>query len=386
MISRRHFLGTLAAAVGARGTMSGLSTALVSGAAHTVPKQIKMFAIDFNWLTKDGKRTWAPPGHWADASPEAHVQWCKDLGANVIHSFAVSCNGYAWYEGGIVPPQPGLKYDFFPEVIRLARKQNMMVTSYYCIGANVKWGLEHPDLTYGTPTTWAIPLTDQYLDFFTKLLADGMKKTGMEVCTLDWLWSPNRKLRTKGWLEADKKLFTQLTGTRFPASGVPSDDDVLAYERLAIDRCWRRIRETRDQTDRNCLLSLWVYDAKQPSIAGSKIFQEIDWFINENPSAQIMDYIKQRVRKQARLIQNEGGWREHDAKAYFSDPKHRSADLCGFAEPRDNGVPLPVSEYLGKPIDAFNRHDILAANDYNIAVMARVYRGLAMDAVIPQKS
>jgi hypothetical protein len=27
-------------------------------------------------------------------------------------SFAVSCNGYAWYKNGIVPEQPGLKHNF----------------------------------------------------------------------------------------------------------------------------------------------------------------------------------------------------------------------------------------------------------------------------------
>ena len=34
------------------------------------------------------------------------------LGCNIIQSFAVSCDGYGWYNNGIVPEQHGLKYDF----------------------------------------------------------------------------------------------------------------------------------------------------------------------------------------------------------------------------------------------------------------------------------
>ena len=75
---------------------------------------IKAFCIDFNWGPK-GINGFAGPGVWADASPADHVRWYEGLGANVIQTFAVSCNGYAWYKGGIVPPQPGLKHDFLTD-------------------------------------------------------------------------------------------------------------------------------------------------------------------------------------------------------------------------------------------------------------------------------
>jgi lysophospholipase L1-like esterase len=57
---------------------------------------IKAFCIDFNWGPK-GINGFAGPGVWADASPEDQVRWYEGLGANVIQTFAVSCNGYAWY-------------------------------------------------------------------------------------------------------------------------------------------------------------------------------------------------------------------------------------------------------------------------------------------------
>src|SRR5208337_57289 len=112
MITRRRFLERVASAARAAGMMGAASVASVASKRLAVPSQIKAFCIDFNWL--NGK--FAPPGHWAEASPAEHVAWYQGLGANVIQTFAVSCNGYAWYKGGPVPAQPGLKHNFLPEV------------------------------------------------------------------------------------------------------------------------------------------------------------------------------------------------------------------------------------------------------------------------------
>ena len=393
MTNRRNFLAGLAGAAGAASLMSDLRVSAAAGKHRDTPKQIKMFNIDLNW---SGDK-FAPPGHWADVSPEDHVRWCADLGSNVIHSYTVTCNGYAWYKGGIVPPQPGLKHDFFPEVMRLAHKRNMLVTGYYCVGANAKWGGEHPDQSYGTPPSAHIPLTDVYLDYFCASIADGMKKTGMDVCTLDWIWNPggqgavhtpSGEPHDKAWIDAEKKLFTQLTGLRFPAAGVPSGEDKLTYERLAIERAWQRIRETRDRTDRNCLLAIWMNHPDRPTIAGSKIFEEVDWYINENPKPDRLELARGRAREETRMIQNLSGWANHDAKAYLSDPKYSNFDMSAFAEPRANGLLPPVAEYLSRPIDSFkgDDKDRIAASDYNISALARFFRGLPMDTVIPPKA
>jgi hypothetical protein len=390
-MNRREFLGSLTAAAAAKQIITGAGMAASAGKHSNVPPQIKMFNIDLNW--SDDR--FVPPGQWANTSPAEHVQWCADLGANVIHSYTVSCNGYAWYKGGFVPPQPGLTHDFFPEVIRLAHKKNMLVTGYFCVGANTKWGMEHPDLSYGTPSTIHIPLTGRYLDYLTRSIADALEKTGMDICAIDWIWNPGAhgtvynpdgQPREKEWLKAEKQLFTELTGLRFPAIGLPDREDTLVYERLAIDRCWERIRETRDRTDPNCILCMWMNHADAPTVAGSKIFKEVDWFINENPNPKLLELARGRTGKNTRLIQNLCGWANHDAKAYLTDPKHRSFDLCGFAEPGANGLLAPVAEYLSKPVDAFKGEGRLAANDYNIAALSRFYRGLPMDTVIPLKA
>src|SRR3989339_571902 len=123
---------------------------------------IKAYDIDFNW-GEGGPNGFAAPGLWADADPAAHVEWYASLGCNVIQSFAVSCNGYAWYKNGIVPEQPGLKHDFLTEMVKMGHKKNMKVFGYFCVGANNKWEEDHPDLCYQMDGQ-QIPFTTLYID------------------------------------------------------------------------------------------------------------------------------------------------------------------------------------------------------------------------------
>lgn len=62
---------------------------------------IRAYNIDYNWDQNGGYiNSFAKLGLWADADPEELMEWYKDLGCNAVHSFAVSCNGYAWYKNG----------------------------------------------------------------------------------------------------------------------------------------------------------------------------------------------------------------------------------------------------------------------------------------------
>jgi hypothetical protein len=348
------------------------------GAGPQTPKQIKAFNVDFNWY----KGVFAPPGHWADASPEEHVRWYEALGANTIQTFCLSCNGWAWYKGGFVPPQPGLKHDFLTEVVRLGHKRKMLVTGYFCAGANSKWGQDHPELSYGAPgNTYHIPFTDEYLDYLSRAMEDAIRRTGIDGYMIDWIWNPSSKARAKGWIEAEKKLFAQLTGEPFPASGVPSKEDQLAYERRAIERCWERIRDTRDHADKRCAIWLSCSRLNDPSVVDSKLLRECDWVMNEAPGRDLLEATRRMVGDKTRLIQNMVGWATHDAKTFLADPANRVLDAYGFAEPRDNSLPLPVGEYLSKPVDAFAGKSHMEVNDRNIAALARFYRGMDMEAV-----
>ncbi|MCZ7635266.1 MAG: hypothetical protein M5U12_03945 [Verrucomicrobia bacterium] len=69
------------------------------------------------------------------------------LGTDVIQTFAVSCNGCAWYQGGTILPHPGLNHDFLPERVRVGHDRQMQVIGYFSLGANTRWGAAHPTLS-----------------------------------------------------------------------------------------------------------------------------------------------------------------------------------------------------------------------------------------------
>lgn len=176
--------------------MKSLSLAVLMvlfiGSGCQNPEQIKAFCLDVNWRiktdrSKDHLNNFAPPGAWSDLDPAAHVAWCKELGANVIQSFAVSCNGYAWYKGGKIPEQPGLETDFLPELVKLGRKENMKVFGYFCVGSNTRWGLENPELSYETPNRPHIPFTKSYNRFLSESIKEALLVTDMDGFMIDWL-------------------------------------------------------------------------------------------------------------------------------------------------------------------------------------------------------
>ena len=391
--SRRGFFRTTAAGI-------GCAALGVSGCGHgnepfpgetgggriSVPDPIKAFCVDFNWLF-EGQEGWpnrfAKPGHWADASPQEHVAWYKALGANVLQTFAVSCNGYAWYKDGFVPPQPGLQHDFLKEVVRLGHREDLMVMAYFCAGANTKWAMDHPELSYGTPSTLHIPFTDEYLDYLGASIKDAVSKTGIDGFMIDWVWNPRDELRSDGWIEAEKKLYTQLTGENFPATGEPADEDKLQYEHQAIDRCWRRVQEAAKTTRPDCVIWLSCNNITDPTVVDSRMLREVDWLMNEAPTEEYFDAGKKMMGADGRLIQCLVGWAEHDARSYLAELKAKKRDLYGFALPGDTSLPLPIEECLSKPIESFTGDDLVSANDRNIAALARFYNDLPLDTVKP---
>lgn len=378
MLTRRALLKGLMIAAGIPGAATSVRVSARPAEITTASKQIKAFCIDFNWVQKNGVGVFAPPGHWANASPEEHVRWYEGIGANVIQTFAVSCNGYAWYKHGFMPPQPGLKYDFLQGVARLSHNRGLLTMGYFCVGANSKWGKDHPGLSYGAPYVPHIPFTDQYLDYLCKSIEDAIRKTGMDGTMLDWVWNPSEKLRAKGWLPAEQSLFTKLTGEPFPRKGSPPAAEVLEYERKAIDRCWARIKECRDRTNPKCILWLTVNNMADRSIHNSPMLKQVDWLMNESPDMKLYRLGRQMARPETRMIQNLVGWSTDNAERFLTDPRNRQLNLYGFAMPRANSLPLPVKDYLSQPLNSFTAQGVFSINDKNIAALARFYRGLPL--------
>jgi alpha-L-fucosidase len=361
-------------------TLRKVGELIRSGA--TLPEPLRAFCVDFNW-GPGGTNGFAPPGLWADADPAKHVAWYEALGANVVQTFAVSCNGYAWYKGGAIPAQPGLKSDFLPDVVKLGHAKKMQVMGYFCVGANTRWGAEHPDLSYGTPSAYHLPFTDEYLDYLAGAIEEGLTKSGMDGFMVDWVWNPADKVRGGKWLAAEKKLYEQLTGQPFPGEDTLTPAAKLAYERKALDRCWERIRTTAKRVKPSCVIWLSCNAVHDPSIAGSKLLKEVDWVMDESGHPEALRGVASMFGPQTRQLLCVVGWGDrHDARKICTDAANADYGIYGFARPSHDSLPLPIETYLKPPLESF------AGNDRNIAILAHVFNGkpLPPPAALPIKA
>lgn len=344
-------------------------------AAARIPeiKDIKAYCLDFNW---GGRRSFARPGSWCNSDPAQHVAWYKTMGVNVIQTFAVSCNGYAWYKNGFVPEQPGLKHNFLPEVVRLGHKEGMLVFGYFCIASNPKWAKDHPDLSYGAPATYHIPYTDEYLAYLAASIGDAVKKTGMDGFMIDWVWQPKRQSTKGQWLECEKKLYAQLVGEPFPGEDKLSKEQDTDYSRKAIDRCWKAIRKAAKDANPNCIVWLTSNNTMHPHAVNSDMYREADWLMNESGDMKRVNSVKKMIGNHTRLITCLARWNGQDATKVVPEALKAGVGLYGFTKPRKHGSGLvPLEGILSRPVSE------LKGDDRNIAVLARAYSGVSVDAV-----
>jgi hypothetical protein len=340
-------------------------------------ESIRAYDIDFNW-GEGGPNGFAAPGLWADADPVAHVNWYADLGCNVIQSFAVSCNGYAWYKNGIVPEQPGLVHDFLTEQVILAHKKNIRVFGYFCAGSNTRWGLENPDLSYGVPSSPHIPYTTKYLDFLCASIKDAIEKTDMDGVFIDWVWNPGATMEPYPplkWLDCEKVMYGELMGEPFPGKEMISPELELQFRRKAIDRCWKRIRETVKSTKPDCLIWLTSCQLTSRDISGSDMLKEADWILNEAGDIATTGYVRSMLGSHTKLVTCLANWNGQDPSVVIPAAITDKVGLYGFTRPVAGSMMPPVDYYLSNPVDS------LKGDEKNIALLARAFNDLPLDYV-----
>ena len=335
---------------------------------------IQAFNIDFNW-GDGGPNAFAAPGLWADANPAQHVKWYKDMGVNTIQTFIVSCNGYAWYKNGVVPEQPGLKYDFLRDMVTLGHKEGMKVMGYLCIGSNTRWGIENPDYSYGYPADRHIPYTKKYLRYLDAVIRDAVTTTGIDGFMIDWFYQPNRSSNNGKWLESEKNRFNELMGKSFPGEDQLSEEDYVDYSRKAISACWDVIYNAAKESNPNCKIWLTSFDITHPHIVNSKMFKQIDWLMNEAGDMEGVKAVKSMVGDQTELITCLAQWNGMDPKTVVPEALKAGVGLYGFTKPQSNSLLPDIKEYLSQPVDSFS------GDAKNIAVLARTYTGKSMDYV-----
>lgn len=337
---------------------------------------IKAYCIDYNW-GPGGEHGFAAPGLWADANPEEHVNWYADLGCNVIQSFAVSCNGYAWYKNGIIPEQPGLKYDFLTEQVKLAHKKNMKVMAYFCVSANNKWETDHPDLCYQMDGQ-QIPLTQTYLDYLCASIEDAIKKTNIDGIMLDWFYNPGGgrdPLPPLRWLPCEQSMYEEIMHNPFPGIDEMTAEIELKFRRKAIDRAWKQIKETVKNTNPDCLIWLTAYEVNSREYEETALLKEIDWLMNEAGDVSRTRSMHALVGDHTQLITCLANWNNQDPRVVVPAAKEENVGLYGFTKPVVGNIMHPVDYYLSKPLDSYQ------GDELNIAILVRTYNNLSFDYV-----
>ncbi|MDZ7608847.1 MAG: hypothetical protein U5K79_25445 [Cyclobacteriaceae bacterium] len=277
----------------------------------------------------------------------------------------------------VVPPQPGLKYDFLPEMVRLGHDEGIKVMGYLCIGSNTRWGIENPEYSYGFPADRHIPFTKKYLDYLDSVIRDAVGKTGIDGFMIDWFYQPNREVNGGKWLDSEKQRFEELMGTAFPGEDFMSEIDYNAYSRKAIEACWEVIYKAAKETNPECIIWLTCFDITHPHIVNSKMFQEIDWLMNEEGDLSRIDSIKNMVGDNTRLITCLANWNKKHVPTVVADAMTTGVGLYGFVKPDSTSLLAPINYYLSMPVDSFS------GDDRNIATLARAYNGLSLDFVRP---
>jgi len=342
-LTRRQVMAG-AAAVAGTAAMAGCSLKVGSPATQVSRgmlgfkgQPIKAFCVDFNW----GGKGPAEPGLFAQADPEEHVRWYRDLGCNTIQTFCVSYNGYAWYPSGVAPVTPGLKCpDFLGKMIELGHKAGMLVTGYFCAGSNAYWEDRHKELAHIEDRgNCNVPFTLEYLDYFCRSIEDTLKKTAVDGFMIDWI-RPTRHVK---WLDCEKQMYRELLGEKFPESGSPPAEAVLQFDRRSMERAWRHIR--------------WVVQATRPAIVwtnhpflkeeyplweGQPLLTEADWILNESPELEHLAWLTSRVGPHTLIVQNLCGWQGHDASMWRKIDRTKFG-FYGFAR-ADEQTTLPSTK------------------------------------------
>ena len=337
---------------------------------------IKAYNVDYNW-GPGGAHGFAAPGLWADANPDSLMKWYEDLGCNVVHSFGVSCNGYAWYKNGFVPEQPGLKYDFLTEMVKIGRKKNIKVFGYFCIGANNKWEEDYPDLCYQMDGQ-QIPLTQQYIDYLSASILDAIKKTDMDGIMLDWFYNPGGgrdPLPPLRWIPCEQEMYKELLGEPFPGMDKMNPEIELDFRRKAIDRAWQQIKKVTKETKSGCIIWLTAYEVNSKEYKGSALLKEVDWLMNEAGDIESTNTMRALVGAETKLITCLANWNKQNPAEVVPAAIDAKVGLYGFTKPVAGAYMLPVNYYLSNPVDS------LKADEQNIAVLARAFNNLPFEFV-----
>jgi hypothetical protein len=140
-----------------------------------------------------------------------------------------------------------------------------------------------------------------------------------------------------------------------------------------LERCWDAIHTAAKKANPKCIIWITSNNITSPETADSKMYQQVDWLMNERGGLKEIEKIKPMVGPHTRLITCLASWNGQDPTRVVPDALKAGVGLYGFTAPRKNSGLVPLDPIFAKPVAE------LKGDDRNIAVLARAYRGAAIN-------
>lgn len=299
-------------------------------------EKLKSFNIDFNWLEKKC----APANVFSNADVVKLVDWYEKLGCNNFWTFAVSFNGYAWYDSKLSPKIEGLKGNFTKDCVIEGHKRGMSVFAYHCLGDNPVVAKKYPswrrnsDLDYIT-----MIFCDEYIDWFCEAIKESISECDYDGLVIDCFRCP--KNRSGTWDEKEIDLYNLLMDT--PYSVDISDAQIDEFNKRTIQRAWTKIKTAVKSVKDIPIWTNQPFDfADDPVWNGNILMKEADYILNECPDFSLLEWLKKESGPNTCIVQNLCGWADHDLSS-FTKEVSKDIGLFGFAA-ADPNTCLPYTK------------------------------------------
>ena len=108
--------------------------------------------------------------------------------------------------------------------------------------------------------------------------------TNIDGVFIDRLWNPETPMEPYPPLkciDCEQVIFKELMNQPFPGNDRITPEIELQFRRKAINRCWKRIRETVKKTKPNCIIWLTSCQLTSKDIIGSDMLKEVYRGLNE---------------------------------------------------------------------------------------------------------
>jgi hypothetical protein len=224
-----------------------------------------------------------------------------------------------------------------------------------------------------------IPFTNHYLDYLCASIEDAIKKTDMDGFMIDWFYNPGggrNPLPPLRWIKCEQVMYQELMNQPFPGKDDITPEIELNFRHKAIDRAWKRVRETTSNTKSDCIIWLTAYEPNSKEYINSDMLKKVDWLMNEAGDIAGTEAMRNLSGNQTKLLTCLANWNKQDPIEVVNHARKENIGFYGFTRPVNGSMMPPIDYYLRKPIDSYE------GDELNLAVFARIYNDLPLNYIL----